>query len=322
MNGKWKILLGGGIGMLFLLLAVNGAYVQAKPAFQAYDCSAQTAIPSDQCDALVAIYEATNGDNWVENNGWLDNPDPCQWYGVSCHEGAVVALDLYGNRLEGTLPLEIGGFPELQTLTINDNLLSGPIPLTITFMNLVLFHFHNTSLCEPADPNFQDWLSQIVYRISTDESCSPPVPTDTPAPLVTQSPTSTSDVPWPEQTLTALAQEATREAIIALTAGPTATRYYTLETPTATSAMVDQDAGNGGQSEGASEGLASTTQPSVGVLRNFFSGISGIPRGWLLLLLVPVALIIVGVLLELRDRRIEKENRPEPPRLEFIDYEE
>lgn len=318
MNGKIGKIFMGGILALLLLLIANIALVQAEPVSQAYNCAAQTALPVDQCEALVAIYEATGGENWVNNTGWLENDDPCQWFGVSCHEGTVVALDLYGNRLEGFLPLEIGGFPEMKTLTLNDNPLSGPIPLTITFMDLDLFHFHNTSLCEPADPNFQDWLSQIVYRISTNQSCSPPVPTDTPAPISTQGSTPANEIPWPEQTLTALAQNATREAVFASTSAPTATKYYTLETPTATAAG-NQGAGNQDQGTGGSDAITPTQQSAFDSLRGF---LSGIPRGWLLLLFVPVVLIILGIILEMRDRRKEEDNRPKMQPLEYTDYEE
>jgi hypothetical protein len=34
--------------------------------------------------ALMVIYHATDGDNWLWKNGWQDETeDECRWYGVS-----------------------------------------------------------------------------------------------------------------------------------------------------------------------------------------------------------------------------------------------
>ena len=39
--------------------------------------------------ALVDIYFATNGQQWLNNANWMDG-DPClnSWFGVTCHEGS------------------------------------------------------------------------------------------------------------------------------------------------------------------------------------------------------------------------------------------
>lgn len=301
-----------GLILSMMLLAVfNPWTVAAHPLAAEFDCSAQTSLPADQCEALVAIYQATGGENWTNNTGWLQAGDPCQWHGVACFEGNVVALDLFSNNLTGALPIEIGGFPHLNTLTLNGNPLNGAIPLTITFMNLDLFHFHNTSLCEPSDPNFQDWLLQIVYRLSSGIYCSALTPTA--APLQAQ--TQPAALLWPQQTLTALAGGGT-SGLGEKTLEPTPTKYYNLESPTPTETPPPPSASEGG-STGATDGLetAQTDQGKPG----FFSTI---PRGWLLVLTIPLVLIVIGVLLELRDRKKEREERRRPSKLEWGDIEE
>jgi hypothetical protein len=297
--------------LAILLLAVcNSPVVKASPLSAEFDCTVQTSIPADQCEALIAVFEATGGEDWANNSGWLQTADPCQWYGVSCSEGKVVALDLYGNRLTGSLPLEIGGFPDLKTLTINGNSLSGPIPLTITFMDLDLFHFHNTSLCEPADPTFQDWFSQIVYRLSSGTYCSAIEPTTTPNPAQTQT---VSNLPWPQQTLTALA-EGNNSGLAAFTPEPTATKYYNLESPTP-EGFLDSQSSSGGDTFGMNE-TTEKVQPTE-ERTGFFAEI---PSGWLVVLTIPLVLIVIGVLLEMRDRRKDQnEKRPSP--LEYGDIE-
>jgi len=302
-----------GFGLLLvviLLVSVKPPSVLAKPQSAEFDCTTQSSIPTDQCEALVAIYQSTGGENWLNVSGWLDAPDPCQWYGVACSEGTIVALDLFGNNLSGSLPLEIGGFPNLKTLTINGNPLSGPVPLTITFLDLDLFHFHNTSLCEPADPAFQDWFSQIVYRLSSGLYCSPLQPSATPEVVQTQS---VSSLPWPQQTLTALAA-GNSSTIGESTPEPTPTKYYTLETPTTQASLAGQ-APSGGDTFGMNETTDKVQQSDQG-----FGFLSNIPSGWLLVLTIPLILIVIGVLLELRDqRKDDKEPRPSP--LEYGDIE-
>ncbi|MGD2028172.1 MAG: hypothetical protein PVI99_10180, partial [Anaerolineales bacterium] len=76
----------------------------------------------------------------------------------------------------------------------------------------------------------------------------------------------------------------------------------------------DQEQGSGG-----SEAVTPPQQSALDSLRGF---LSGIPRGWLLLLLVPVILIIFGIFLEMQDSKKEKENRPKMQALEYNDYEE
>ena len=46
----------------------NPVQAQGKATF---DCAAVTEIPQSECEALVAFYVSTAGDNWTRNTGWL-----------------------------------------------------------------------------------------------------------------------------------------------------------------------------------------------------------------------------------------------------------
>jgi hypothetical protein len=47
----------------------------------------------DQYLALVHLYNATNGDKWTNNKGWLNGTSYCRWFGVTCDStGNVQAL--------------------------------------------------------------------------------------------------------------------------------------------------------------------------------------------------------------------------------------
>lgn len=65
-------------------------------------------VPNDERSALIALYEATGGEQWRADSGWL-GPEgtECEWFGVDCFEGRIFNLTLAGNGLVGSLPPEI-----------------------------------------------------------------------------------------------------------------------------------------------------------------------------------------------------------------------
>ena len=96
---------------------------------------------SEDVNALVDLYNNTNGPNWINQSGWL-GPDPLTWYGVTFdNNGKVIGLDLSNNNLEGTFPVEITQLDQLEELYLGNNSLSGTVPASISnLLNLrVLF---------------------------------------------------------------------------------------------------------------------------------------------------------------------------------------
>ncbi|MGK7945780.1 MAG: hypothetical protein AB4058_15060 [Microcystaceae cyanobacterium] len=84
-------------------------------------------IESDY-DALVALYNSTNGDNWDNNTNWLSDQNVANWYGVSVTGNRVTSLDLDWNQLTGEIPPELGNLLNLSGLYLNNNQLTGEIP--------------------------------------------------------------------------------------------------------------------------------------------------------------------------------------------------
>ena len=79
--------------------------------------------------ALVALYNATGGDNWTNNTNWLSDKPLWEWYGVGITvQGRVAMLQLGGNQLSGSIPPELGNLSNLAWLSLNGNQLSGSIP--------------------------------------------------------------------------------------------------------------------------------------------------------------------------------------------------
>ena len=59
--------------------------------------------------ALVALYDATGGDNWTNNTNWKTAAALSTWRGVTTDsEGRVTQLILEFNGLTGTIPNELG----------------------------------------------------------------------------------------------------------------------------------------------------------------------------------------------------------------------
>ena len=97
-------------------------------ACDVYDCAAQTAIPEQECQALVDLYNSNNGGGWTYYYSWLTGSDPCNWYGVFCTGGHVTSLYLDENQLTGSIPPELGNLTNLVELDLSTNQLTGSIP--------------------------------------------------------------------------------------------------------------------------------------------------------------------------------------------------
>ncbi len=85
----------------------------------------------NQPQALIELYEYTDGPSWENSDGWLSELSPCEWHGVTCWGDKVVELELVDNQLRGTIPKEIGQLGYLKNLDLRNNQLSGNIPAEI-----------------------------------------------------------------------------------------------------------------------------------------------------------------------------------------------
>ena len=106
---------------LFLLLLLPAAAL-------AQDNATPTGAEIDRA-ALVALYNATDGDSWNTNSNWLSDEPIGSWYGVTTNaDGRVNDLYLWGINLSGTLPAELGNLALVERLGFERNNLVGPIP--------------------------------------------------------------------------------------------------------------------------------------------------------------------------------------------------
>jgi Leucine-rich repeat (LRR) protein len=119
-----------GLRSLFLVLPL----LAASPAAAEHPWGP---LPQREREALIDLYEETNGDEWANREGWLGQPGTeCDWFGVECacldETGetcpVVDAIDLGNNQLRGSLPRSLGNLRSLRSLDLPVNQLRGELP--------------------------------------------------------------------------------------------------------------------------------------------------------------------------------------------------
>ena len=124
-----------------------------------------TVVENPDRAALVALYNATDGPNWVNNDNWLTDAPLGEWYGVSTDaSGRVVRIGLGGrwdgdarvsvpHGLTGSIPSELGSLANLEDLYLPRNELTGPIPAELADLaNLETLSLWNNELTGPIPP--------------------------------------------------------------------------------------------------------------------------------------------------------------------------
>ncbi len=123
--------------------------------------------------ALTALYNSTDGDNWMDNTNWLSDEPLSEWYGIFTNlNGSVFHIDLTGNGLSGQIPPELGNLSALTELALGDNDLSGQVPPELGNLSLrvLLLGDNDFSGCIPN--TLGDTLSNDFYNLGL-SFCSP-----------------------------------------------------------------------------------------------------------------------------------------------------
>ena len=85
--------------------------------------------PDTDRAVLVALYQATDGENWAMSTNWLSDRPLGEWYGIVTNDsGRVTEIGLPQNLLAGELPSEVSDLTELTRLDLRRNELIGEMP--------------------------------------------------------------------------------------------------------------------------------------------------------------------------------------------------
>ena len=125
--------------------------------------SAQDDVAGDRA-ALMALYEATEGDNWTNNENWGSDKPLHEWYGVKTNSSRqVTELELGGNELQGSMPAALGDLANIENLFLGSNQLSGEIPPALgDLANLRLLELRGNQLSGEIPPALGD-LANLEY---------------------------------------------------------------------------------------------------------------------------------------------------------------
>lgn len=128
-----------------------------------YLVSTQSSTPPAQVDALISLYNATEGPYWI--NTWNISSDPCNdaWYGIKCDSNNVYTLSLQNNNLNGEIP-DLSALTYLQFLYLSNNILVGSIPSSLAITSMLQMGLDGNQLTGTIPSEFANLnLLQTLY---------------------------------------------------------------------------------------------------------------------------------------------------------------
>ena len=127
--------------------------------------------------ALVALYNATGGANWTNNNNWTSGRPLGEWHGVTTDSaGRVTRLDLVGNGLNGTLPSELGNLANLTYLRLGANRLRGSIPSSLGNLASLEYLYLQANQLSGTIPSELGNLTNLRYLYLSNNQLSGTIP--------------------------------------------------------------------------------------------------------------------------------------------------
>ena len=127
--------------------------------------------------ALVAFYNSTGGNSWVNNTNWLTSPVN-SWFGIEVFGGKIISIELRENNLIGNIPLELASILSLEHIDFYKNNLTGSIPPEIGNLTSLYFldlHYNDLSGNIPSELSN---LTSLQYLILSVNKLTGMVPTE------------------------------------------------------------------------------------------------------------------------------------------------
>lgn len=163
---------------VFFALVLGGGFY--NKAFAAVDCSdtVTTGVPVLECQALMALYNSTNGTSWTNKTNWNTASAVSTWYGVTVLSGHIKTLSIASNNIVGTLPTELGNLgPSITNLTLSGNRgITGQIPSSIGNLTSLTTLGLYTNALSGSIPTELGNLTNLVYLYLHDNQLSGTIP--------------------------------------------------------------------------------------------------------------------------------------------------
>ena len=160
-----------------LCVPPTGSFQEWLDGIAEHEGTGAECAPFSDREALVALYEATDGPNWTNQDNWLTHAPLKDWYGVEVNaEGRVISLDLYRNGLVGELPAELVNLAALESLELGRNGLTGAIPPEFgSLPNLQWLALGRNRLTGPIPPELGN-LSELGRMYLDGNELTGPIP--------------------------------------------------------------------------------------------------------------------------------------------------
>ena len=132
----------------------------------AISATAAATVHSQDRHNLIDLLDSAGGGDWTNRENWDSDEPVGTWYGVEANsEGRVTTLRLSDNGLSGHLPEDLGNMAFLTELHVDGNEgLLGPIPFSLSELDLQQLQYGGTMLCTVRDEGFRAWLDAIPTR--------------------------------------------------------------------------------------------------------------------------------------------------------------
>lgn len=114
--------------------------------------------------AMAVLYVSTDGNNWVQNSGWLSDTNECTWFakgGNICGRGNEVRrIEINYNDLDGTIPAELMLLPRLEEVNLGggpSKRLDGQLPPEFGSLSLREFRVPDNNLTGSIPDSYREW---------------------------------------------------------------------------------------------------------------------------------------------------------------------
>lgn len=154
-----------------LSLLILSVWVCFALLFNGYASMAYGAIPEQEREALISLYNSLGGDFWKDKSGWKTEPlefdefgksgTESEWAGVTVSEGHVTEFKVIARLSTGNdfIPKEIGNLTHLETLELLCPMFTGGIPVELA--NLKNLRILRIALKNGSLPRWIGELSQL-----------------------------------------------------------------------------------------------------------------------------------------------------------------